>query len=168
MKFSDIKKFPSIYYKVDVPMHHVPRVLGSFIEEHNLQLCPEFQRGHIWTAEQQTKFIEYALKDPTSGLDIYMNHPGWMGNFNGEFVLVDGLQRLTAVSLFLTDKIKAYDTLYSEFEGNSPNVHFHFHIARIEKYVDVLQWYLDFNSAGTVHSVDELERVKRLIKGCVV
>lgn len=29
---------------------------------------------------------------------------------------------------------------------------------------DVLQWYIDFNSGGVVHTDEEIERVKKLLK----
>lgn len=31
---------------------------------------------------------------------------------------------------------------------------------------DMLQWYIDMNSGGTVHSEEEINRVKKLLTAC--
>ena len=98
---------------------------------------------------------------------MYFNHPGWMTSFKGEYVIVDGKQRLNAVILFLTDKIKVFDTYYKDYEDKlkSYKAEFIWHIASLKSKKEVLEWYLDFNSGGTVHTEEELNKVKNMIKG---
>jgi hypothetical protein len=48
-----------------------------------LQLNPEFQRGNVWTEEQQIKYIEYRLRAVISlvGLFILINLIGCLQKF---------------------------------------------------------------------------------------
>lgn len=162
---TDIKPFPNIHYTVDVPLKYVEDNIFRFVNEYGLQLNPDFQRGHVWTKEQQIDYMEYLLRDPMSGREIYFNHPGWMTNFKGEFVLVDGLQRITAIRKFLNNDIPIFGYKRNEWSGFLSNTStIRFNIAKLKTRKEVLQWYLDFNSAGTVHSQDELERIRKLIE----
>lgn len=152
MKFKDIKPFPNIHYHVDVPLEYVEQKINEEITELNLQINPDFQRGHVWTEEQQISYMEFLLKNPQSGKEIYFNHPNWMNSFKGDFVLVDGLQRLTAVLAFLNNKIKVYGSYYTDYEDRLPMICLSFNVACLKTRADVLRWYLDFNSGGTPHS----------------
>jgi glycosyltransferase involved in cell wall biosynthesis len=86
------------------------------IKDLGLELNPDFQRGHVWTEQQQIKYIEHLLRGGKTATTLYFNHPNWMGNFEGEFVCVDGLQRLTAIQKFMNNEIPAFDTYLDEFE----------------------------------------------------
>ena len=35
-----------------------------------LDLCPDFQRGHVWTEAQQTRFIEAALRGALTSREL--------------------------------------------------------------------------------------------------
>ena len=169
MKFSDIKKFTRrASYAVDIPLEYVKKTIDNYINECNLIMEPDFQRGHVWTEKQQISYVEYFLKGGLSGKDIYFNDPNWHYNSNKkytEFVLVDGLQRLTAIIAFLDNKFKVFDHYYSEFEGYpSLECHFRFHINDLKTRSEVLNWYLEMNTGGVVHSDEEIERVTNLYK----
>lgn len=167
MRFKDIKQFPNIHYRVNISLDYVPEKIKNWTEKDfgaKLQINPDFQRGNIWKENQQIKYIEYLLKNPTSGKEIYFNHPNWMGSWEGNFVLVDGLQRLTAVLKFLNNEIKVYDTYYKDYEDRLFNsIDLVFNIATLKTRKEVLQWYLDFNTGGTIHSKEEIAKVKRLL-----
>jgi hypothetical protein len=164
MKFSDIPHFPNIHYSVSVDWKYLDSVIDRYVKEHKLNVNPDFQRGHIWTEEQQIAYIEFMLKVPTSGQHIYFNHPGWMSTFQGEFVLVDGLQRLTAALKFMHNELRAYGHYYKEFEGHMDScVQFIFNIGKLQTRKDVLKWYVDFNAGGTPHSAEEIKRVQDLL-----
>ena len=53
VKFKDIPQFTYGSYEFDIPLSHVKRKIEEWIEEDNLQLNPDFQRGHVWTEEQR-------------------------------------------------------------------------------------------------------------------
>ncbi len=164
-RLRDIPQFtraPS--YSVNSAWAYLPEWLERHGEE-GLNLTPDFQRGHVWTPEQQTRYVEFKLQGGASGADIYFNHPGWMGSWKGDFVCVDGLQRITAVMGFLNGEVKVFGRTIGEFEDKLPPMdpRFAVHINNLKTRTEVLQWYLEMNSGGTVHTSDELQRVKLLL-----
>lgn len=168
MKFSEIKKFTRrASYAIDVPLDFLQKIINQYINEMNLLMEPDFQRGHVWTNRQQISYVEYFLRGGLSGKDIYFNDPNFHDKNNistySEFVLVDGLQRLTALLAFINDKIKVFGYYYSEFEGRAPlEYSLRFHINDLKTRSEVLNWYLEMNTGGTVHSTKEIQRVKKL------
>lgn len=166
MKFLEIPKLysASTMYKVDNPIETLPEWIREHQESMGLELNPDFQRGHIWNKEQQIKFIEFILAGGQTGLNLYFNHPGWMNDFKGEFVCVDGLQRITTIQKFIDNQIKAFGLYYNEFEGILPSTFsVKININDLKEKSDVLKWYLEINFSGTVHTEDEYTRVSEMI-----
>lgn len=170
MRFRDIPQFiDSGNYRCDVNFEHLDSWLAELEAEMGLELNPDFQRGHVWNEEQQTKFIEFILQGGKSGRDLYFNNPDWHHTNRDtdyhDFVCVDGLQRITAIRRFLRDEIRAFGQLYSEFDGNTDfirhNMTIHVNDLRTKK--EVLTWYIQMNDGGTPHSKEEIERVKNLL-----
>lgn len=166
MKFKDIPQFTNVgSYQVNMPLQYTVGWIKDQIEELGLQLNPDFQRGHVWSEEQQIAFIEYLLKGGKSARIIYFNHPGWMNSFKGEFVCVDELQRLTAVQRFMNNEIPAFGVYLKDFEDKLPrDVDLIFNVNNLKTRKEVLQWYIEFNSGGTVHTEEEINRVKELLE----
>jgi len=104
VKFSDIKQLTGDgNYQVGVELKYAVTRIKEWEEDdyYALKLNPDFQRGHVWTEEQQIAYMEYLLMGGNNARTIYFNKPSW-GDFRArsgydEFVCVDGLQRLTAV-----------------------------------------------------------------------
>jgi hypothetical protein len=92
--------------------------------------------------------------------------PVGLGLMSSIFVLVDGLQRLTAVFSFLHGNIPAFGYYISEFSEpiRYCRASFSIYINNLERRAEVLQWYLEMNSGGTPHTKEELGRVNRLLK----
>lgn len=171
MRFSNIPQFTkSAEYTVNIRFSQLLRHVESMIEDDCLELNPDFQRGHIWSEEQQSEFVWYFLRGGISGRDIYFNCPNWgNGQPTGEykdFVCVDGLQRLTALTKFLNGEIAANGLFLKDFEGPLSlfNNTLKFHINDLETREEVITWYLEMNTGGKPHSLEELERVRNLIK----
>jgi len=153
-------------YSVDVSWKYIEEQLEHYNErDGGLDLNPDFQRGHVWTPEKQIAYVEFCLRGGNSARDIYFNHPGWNSSYEGTMELVDGKQRLTAVLGFLHDEIPAFGYKYSEFEGTL-RLHqgFKFNINDLQTRAEVLQWYLDMNTGGVVHTDKEINKVKRLLQ----
>ena len=165
MKYEDIPQFTSWgSYQTNMPLKYIKERIEEWIAE-GLQLNPDFQRGHVWTEDQQISYIEFLLKGGQSARLIYFNHPNWMGNWKGDFVCVDGLQRLTAVMSFLGNKIKAFGCYYKDFEGRMPtDIDLLFNVNNLKTKKEVLQWYLEMNSGGTVHTNEELNKVRGMLE----
>jgi len=169
VKFRDIPKYIGIQssYSVDVDWNSLNswlnRQLNSKLSK--LDLNPDFQRGHVWSKEQQIKYVEYILKGGLSGKNLYFNHPGWMNNFKGHYVIIDGLQRLTAVTLFLKNEITAFNNYFKDYEDRIPShASFIINIYSLKSRCDVLRWYIELNEGGVVHTDEELQRVNELLK----
>lgn len=173
MRFRDIPQFISHgSYQVDVQMEYLIKWIDEMVREEGLQLCPDFQRGHVWTEEQQVKYIEFVLRGGKTGKTIYLNNPNWHGvqpnsEYN-DFVCVDGLQRITAVRRFLNDEIRVFGYLYSDFDGETDLIRHSLaiNINDLKTKREVLQWYIEMNAGGTPHSEEEIARVKKLLEEC--
>ena len=169
MKYSDIPQFTrSGTYQVNVPLNHIKRAIDDYIDS-GLQMNPDFQRGHIWTREQQIAFVEFLLRGGKSSRTIYFNCPWWLGNSKvnsyNDFVIVDGLQRITAVLAFMNDEIPAFGVYHKDYEGRVPlGIDLIFNVNDLKTKKDVLKWYIEINSGGTPHTNQEIERVKQLLK----
>jgi len=164
MKFSDIKQMTRPGYACDHLLYMLPGAIRSYQEENGLDMNPDFQRVHVWTPEQQTRYMEFLLQGGNSSRDIYFNCPGWMGSFKGPFQLVDGKQRLAACVGFMDGTVEVFGGLRIEHFSDKPfNPRLRFHINTLETRQEILQWYLDINSGGVVHTADELRKVRELL-----
>jgi hypothetical protein len=162
-----ILKIPSPHYRCDVHWGLLEDTLARYLKM-GLDLNPDFQRGHVWTEHQQVAYVEWILRGGESGKEVHLNHPNWQSGRDGAFVLVDGLQRLTAVRRFLADEIRAFGTRLSEFDDRDVllrdwNLSFSFRVCSRKTRAEIIAWYLDFNAGGTPHAASEIERVRALL-----
>jgi len=170
MKYSDIPQFTrSGAYQVNVPLNYVEEEINHFINDNGLQLNPDFQRGHVWTKKQQIAFVEFLLRGGKSSKIIYFNCPSWFNDNNesdyNDFVVVDGLQRLTAVLAFVHNEIPVFNAYYKDYEGGIPiDINLIFNVNDLKTKAEVLKWYIEINSGGTPHTDSEIEKVKSLLK----
>ena len=167
-RFRDIPKFTRDgSYQVDMsPDYVIERVCGDWVDELGLDLNPDFQRGHVWTTDQQIAFIEYFMRGGKSGRLLYFNHPGWHGCYEGDFVLVDGKQRIEAFRRFLCNEIPMFGSYFYEYTDKIPFIESTFlvNVNSLQTRAEVLQWYIDMNTGGIVHTPKEIEKVKRLLE----
>lgn len=173
MRFRDIPQFISDgSYQVDVSWEYMVDWLDKWINEEGLQLNPDFQRGHVWTEQQQVKFLEFILQGGKTGRTLYFNNPHWHGvkaeTGYSDFVCVDGLQRITAIQRFMKNEIRVFGLLYSDFEGGTDLVRhsMKINVNDLKTKREVLQWYIQMNAGGTPHSEEEIQRVKKLMESC--
>jgi hypothetical protein len=169
----EIIKFPMPNSQHNVQWHSLIRTLegkdglGKFVE---YILNPDFQRGHIWSEVQQIKFVEFMLRNGNNPSNhcrfIFWNE--FKKDLNAgekyQIVLVDGLQRITAVMKFIKGEIIAYGHKIKDY-GHWALWHndFIFCIATYQNELDVLNWYLALNEGGVVHTKEELDRIKEMI-----
>lgn len=169
MKFTDIPQATRDgNYCVHIDWQSLERQILSYTEERTLaklDLNPDFQRGRVWTHEQQVAYVEAKLSGRIKIDILRANCVGWMGSFKGPFVLVDGLQRLTAARLFVNNELAVFNGVKrSDFEDHIPSdVSFAFQVNALKTRREVLQWYIDLNTGGTPHSNEEIDRVKSLL-----
>lgn len=158
--------FPRVTWACEFGFTRLPDTLEKWQQEYGLDLSPDFQRGHVWTDEQRSAFIEYVLSGGPSGRDLYFSAQGWQTLTQKTAIqIVDGKQRLEAVLRFVTDRLRVRGKLRSEWTGVirlEVGGSFRFHIAECSR-PDALRWYLALNSAGTPHTPEEIERVRALL-----
>jgi hypothetical protein len=164
MKFEDIKQVPSDRYAVTIHWERIQAQLNEWAECFTVDLDPPYQRGHVWSSDQQSAYIEFILQGGRSGRDIYFNCYGWDTSFDGPITLVDGKQRLTAVLCFLENKVKAFGHYFDEYEDKLHHLTHAFivHVNNLDN-KGVLEWYIFLNS-GIAHTSEEIEKVKKMIK----
>ena len=165
-KFNDIEQYTiDANYTVNISINTLHETITYYQNKYQLELNPDFQRGHVWTLDKKIAFVEHILRGGKGAEIIRFNCIGWMRNFSGPFVLVDGLQRVTALIDFLDNKIPVFGTLYKNYEDNLHNsLSLVFAINNLPTRADVLRWYIQLNSGGVVHSQEEIDRVQYLLE----
>jgi hypothetical protein len=165
MKFQDIPQFTGWgNYQVDVGVRYILPTLEGYKKDYGLDMNPDFQRAHVWTKEQQVQFLEFFFKGGKTGRQILFNCAGFGHGRLGTMVLVDGKQRLEAFRRFLENEIRIFGTLYNEFEDKVDQMMtMRFFVNDLKTTAEVLQWYIDLNAGGTVHTEAEIEKVKCLL-----
>lgn len=170
-KFKDIPQFTSDgSYHANYTIVSMVKFIEDEVNDSGLQLNPKFQRGHVWTEDQQIAWLEYHLRGGKSGNTIYLNDPFWYctskRNGYSDYVCVDGLQRITAAQRFIHNEIKVFGSYYEEYEDKirilSNTMIVNVNDLKTEK--EVLQWYIDMNAGGTPHTNEEIDRVREMIK----
>lgn len=168
MKLSSIPQLTRAHYRITVTLDMLEAVIERYGSESRncpLILEPEFQRGHVWSREQQIAYCEFMVRGGESGRDIIFNCNGWMNTFKGPMYLVDGLQRLTALRGMLKGEIPVFGRSFLEYEDHdltARRIELNFVVGNLVRYADVLKWYLEMNSGGTPHAQAEIDRVKAL------
>ena len=173
-KYKDIPRYiESGSWKCNYTVEGLVEAIEEFELNSNLQMEPDFQRGHVWNEGAQVRFVEAILAGgATNARTIYLNAAWWPDAHRQEreaysdFVCVDGLQRYTAVKRFIKNEIKAYGSFFKEYEGFlGPSIALmELNINRLKSKKAVLSWYLQMNSSGVIHSKAELDRVYKLLE----
>jgi hypothetical protein len=132
-------------------------------------IVPDFQRSpDAWTEDQRRMFIEFILKGGTSASDIYINEYSVIE----PYVLVDGLQRITSVRRFLNNEFPIFldynhkkGYFFKDLDDKLPrNANFVFKINKLKSREAVLKWYIDLNEGGTIHTKEDIDKVRDLLE----
>lgn len=169
MKFKDIPQFTrSGSWECDFSLNSVIKQIEEWDSEFGVIMNPDFQRGNVWIEEQQILYIEFLLKGGKTARVLYFNNPNWNRYITGNdnMVCVDGLQRYTAIKRFINNEIKVFGYYFNEYE-DSPRIMqntIKINVNDLQTRKEVLRWYIDFNTGGTVHSKEEIDRVRKLLE----
>jgi hypothetical protein len=175
---SIIRPIPLSTYRVNYMFENIEDMLKGFEQDFGgVNLNPDFQRGHVWTEKQQRHFMENCIRRlvPESGLTIQFNcsHFSDIRDYKGELPkevqCIDGLQRLTAIRKFMSGDFKVFGNFYrKDLEGTDFDLKRCINritviIFELQTRKELLQYYLDINTGGTVHTENEIAKVKRLL-----
>lgn len=176
-KLADIPQFSNDgRYAADVPWAYLEEWIDAQAKRNSgLDLAADFQRGHVWTDAQRSRYVEFILRGGQSSKILYWNAPTWMKvrkskdqDIPGALVLVDGTQRLESVRRFMRNELPVFGYRLAEWEDSERMVRgmsgpsFRMAVNDLTTRKAVLAWYLDLNSGGTPHSLEELQRVRAL------
>lgn len=166
------------HYGVDVSW----RFLEKWLAGHEYDVDPPYQRSHVWTRRQASRYVEYCLQGGRYSRELRWNSRGYNTTSQKKWQhlpvdklasttleLVDGKQRLKAVRSFLADELEVFNgILCSDFDGFEMALKLHLSfrmtVNSLDFKADVLQWYLDLNSGGTVHTDEELSKVREMLQ----
>lgn len=175
-QFGNVKQYTRHSgYGVDVGLDYLPVHYARYVMHYGLDVNPDFQRGYVWTREQQVNFIVHMLRGGMTGLNLYFNSPLWNrgnpqhGENNSRMVLVDGKQRLDAALRFVNNEFKVFGAYYEDFIDR-PRIttsNFRWNVNDLQTREEELQWYLDLNTGGTLHTEMDLVKVQELLKNRV-
>lgn len=162
-------------YEVDHDWRSFQRALAGYAADYGgIELNPDFQRGHVWTPDQQRHFIENVLRGviSSSGFVVQFNCPNWenaayAGDLPVGFQCIDGLQRITAVQAFMDGTVHPFglsveDLNLSGFSMKGSRYRFRLAVHDFQSRAELLQHYLDLNAGGTPHTAAEIARVRSL------
>ena len=172
LSFRDINKPISFTDSETMCLKSIHRRLRHATADEPINLDPEYQRDHVWTDEQAENFMGHVIEGGAVPV-IIVNRDLSHGRPDE---VVDGKQRLTAVArwvdggiparlsdgreVYLKDFTEADQRYVLSYSGPTMTI----------KYVvldeaDVLDLYIRLNRGGTVHSKEEIDRVRKMREG---
>lgn len=180
IRYNEIEKLmPNGSYETCVGLGYIDSWLEEMEEDYGLELNPDFQRGNVWNEEQQIAYVEFLIRGGKSANIIYFNCPTFTfgacdrksDHDDLPMQCLDGLQRLTAIRKFLHNELPIFNGNYiDDFEDKKILLRNHdmlkFNVNNLQTRKDILKWYIDYNSAGTYHTKEEIERVRKLLAEC--
>lgn len=170
-----IRPLPRAVYEVDMEWRYFIDGFEEWAADYGvLEMNPDFQRGHVWTPDQQRHYIENIMRGvvTSGGMHIQFNCPNWdndkyEGDLPRGLQCIDGLQRITAVREYLEGRVKPFGLSLDEIKGSryAPVrgvYRFRVGIHAFEKKSELLAHYLALNAGGTPHSAEEIARVRAM------
>lgn len=138
-------------------------------------LNPDFQRGHVWDTARQIAYVENYLRGNAPAL-FRFNSPAINGSTREakgdlhpyDFVCIDGLQRITALTAFAQGELPVFGGLTATdlkgtlFDPLRLNLTTSIEVFDFAWKEDLLSYYIALNSGGVVHAPEEIDRVKAL------
>ena len=169
-----IRPLQTAKWQADYPWNRLEAAIEEMGEDFGgLELSPDFQRGHVWTPEQQSHFIENCLRGviASDGYLLQFNCPNFdfessSGDLPAGLQCLDGLQRYTAVVRFVRGEIGAFGYRAEELDRTAfcpRRYRMKVAIHTFQWRVDLLDHYLAINAGGTPHSPEEIARVRQLL-----
>ena len=154
--------------------YHVNFGLGAvtnFIDQYDVDLNPVYQRDYVWSEEQKILFVGAAIENPNAVPAFWLN---WVSKDfrRSHSEIVDGKQRLSAIISWMGGKIPAVcpcgETVWYkdldevDLRNIDSGTSLDFNFVELNP-KEVMKFYIRLNSGGTVHSKDDIEKVRKMI-----
>lgn len=149
--------------------YHVTE-LDRCVEQYRLDLDPDYQRGHIWTLQQQQRFVGHILEGGRTQRLLINSENRYSEPF--EFTILDGKQRLTSLLMWIHGEIAAEfsdgvicwrDKISAESAWVMRRITVPFGLTYLKR-PELLKLYIRLNRGGTVHTEDEISHVRALLE----
>lgn len=129
---------------------------------------PSFQRTHVWTQDQQIKFIESVWKGVPLGSFMFHRMDWHTSETHNQVVpakfsgwLIDGQQRLTALEAYWNDEFPVFGGLWSEISRRDKREFSGFKFSHnevvFETEEEIKELYLLMAFGGTAHTEADRE-----------
>lgn len=138
-----------------------------------MTLDPEYQRGHVWSEDQQKDYMGFLLEGGTAP-SVYIRELPSPASFGVPYLeVVDGKQRITALYMWWTGHIPARlssgDLVWAKDMDIVERRNLDRALALRVNFVrgadkDIMWIYLRLNTGGVVHSPEEIARVRSMME----
>jgi hypothetical protein len=138
------------------------------LRDPQMNLSPDYQRAHVWTPEQAENFVGHLLEGGAS--PAFIINEAWSGNYDYE--MVDGQQRARAILAWYDTEIGArlsdgrlvWWQDADEVERRVINMGVTVSVNRGDwTRSERLALYLKLNRGGTLHTDEEIDRVRDML-----
>jgi len=150
----------------------VRSLLHQYLNKYGIDLNPDYQRGNVWTEEQQHRLIDSIYRNVDIGKFAVIKRP-WGPDGNKPltpklYEMLDGKQRLTALIAFylghLAYKGKYYNELSNRDQGHFMNYSVSYAESNFMTQEQKYRYFLKLNTTGTPVDPAHMERVANLLK----
>jgi hypothetical protein len=141
--------------------------LKSGLAACDLDMDPDYQRGHVWTTEQEGKFVFHIISGGSTPRLLMTTE----GDYH-KYEILDGKQRLRAMLRFMDNEIPMVlpdgrEVWLSDCDPVSVRrigfgITLPFGLMKQSR-KQAMALYVRLNAGGTVHSEAEIERIKALL-----
>ena len=123
------------------------------------KIVPKFQRdNNKWSREMQIKFVENIILGVNTTIIL-----GTLSNEKSECVLIDGLQRVSAIFSFMNKEFKVFESFeYNEDFENKISTFIHnlkLKIFNFKNEKEMVNFYINMNENIT-HSKEDIQKAK--------
>jgi len=141
------------------------RFLKLAVEQGELDLSPSYQRGDEWDLSDQIKLIESVFNRVDIGRVLLKN----FDNSQGIMEVIDGKQRITALTDYMANKFEVKGYLYSDLPelDRATFLNHHIGIGFVDGRVSddkIKEIFLAVNTNGRTVSDEHLDNVRKQLK----
>ncbi len=155
-----------------------PRTLyGAYGIAQDVDLNPDYQRDHVWTRKQQALYIGAMIEGRCNGViilhdDMESTPTTEWDTTRKQYTAIDGKQRLTAILAYFDNEVEATlldgctffrSQLDEVSRRRSERVLCTIGTVRDMTRAEQIEYYLALNTGGTLHTPEELDRVRCLL-----
>lgn len=164
----------SLIKSIDAAVYGVMPEEWEELAGRQLDLCPDYQRGYVWTDKQASRFVGHWLEGgetPRILVQRYeseKNVPPGVEWWTLPAEVIDGQQRLRSIYRWVKGEIKAEISDGRRWAYRDTNEIDRFGLDVVLTYVDMpraerLAFYVRLNRGGTVHTEEEIQRVREML-----